>query len=100
MLTVKQIKSDTQAGKILIWLMMIPERKIDKWTAYKNWNITTLSQRIADLRVDINEKNPFLLNGIKYFIKDDLFSENGKTFSKYWLQQVPVEVKEPELMFK
>jgi hypothetical protein len=94
------IKNNSQAGKILEYMMMIPGRKITKWEAYKKWNITTLSQRIADLRVEINEHTPFLLNKVKYIIKDELTTEGGKTFSRYWLEPLPVEVKEFELELK
>ena len=74
---------------------MIPGRRLSKWEAYQKWNITTLSQLIADLRVEINEKTPLVLNKTKYTSADELITRDGKNFSEYWIE--PVLVKELQL---
>jgi hypothetical protein len=90
----------SQSEQILEYMMMIPGRRISTWIAYERFNCTTLAQRIADLRIRINDKKPLLLNGVKYFIDDKLVTRDNKTFSEYWLEPVPVEVKGFELEFK
>ena len=79
----------SQCQTILEYLIMVPGRRISTWIAYENWHITTLAQRVQDLRHDLKTK-PLILNGIKYEIKDELVTKNGKTFSEYFLSPVKV----------
>ena len=88
----------SQAEQILEYMMMVPGRRISTWLAYEKFHCTTLAQRIADLRKEITKEKPLLLNGINYFIDDELVTRDGKTFSEYWL--APVPVKEPKFEFK
>ena len=88
----------SQCEKILEYLVMIPGRRISTWQAYELFHITTLAQRIQDLRQDMKIK-PLVINGQEYFINDELVTkeiwENGKlvskTFSEYWLEPIKVE---------
>ena len=82
----------SQKDKILEYLIVVPGRRISTWIAYENWHITTLAQRIQDLRHDMKIE-PLFINRVEYFINDELVSKNGSTFSEYWIEPVMV----PEL---
>lgn len=86
----------SQADQILQYLMAVPGRRISTWIAYERFNITTLAQRIQDLRHDAKIK-PITLNGIEYYIDDELVTVKGKTFSEYWLEPVKVQVAQESL---
>lgn len=62
------IKAHLQAGK-----------RISTWQAYELYNITCLAQRIHDLRQ----------SGI--MIHSEIVTHNGKRFSEYWIDQLPMQ---------
>ena len=88
----------SQKDKILQYLIMVPGRRIDTWKAYLEFHITTLAQRIQDLRQDMLTV-PLFVNHIEYYIEDELVTKNvmengklvAKTYSEYWLEPVKVE---------
>ena len=62
----------TMIEKLTNWLL--DEKSISKWEAYQMWHLTTLAQRIHDLR----EKGyPICSEKIRH--------DNGNYYSRYWL---------------
>lgn len=62
----------TMIEKLTNWLL--DEKSISKWEAYEMWHLTTLAQRIHDLR----EKGyPICSEKIRH--------DNGNYYSRYWL---------------
>lgn len=99
------INSDTQAGKILEYMIMIPGRKINTGICMSLLHIPTISQRMPQIKKEINKDRPLILMNkhgqpIKYYIEEAWVTEGVSTFKEYWLEPVPVEVAEPMLELK
>ncbi len=76
----------SQCSDILNYLIAVPGRRIDTWKSYELFHCTTLAVRIQDLRHDLKIK-PLIINNQEYFIKDELVTKNGKTYSEYYLEK-------------
>lgn len=72
--------------------MAIPGRRISTWIAYDEWHCTTLAQRMADIKDDIDHGKRIIMNGIEYEVRDELVTRNGSNFSEYWLEPIKTEL--------
>ena len=88
----------SQKDKILQYLIMVPGRRIDTWSAITLFHCTTICQRAAEIKAEL-ERRPLEINGVKYYLK----SENVKNSSEegyhaeYWLEPVPAAVFQESL---
>ena len=72
MTTTRQLK---QTYKQIILNHMLAGKSISTYEAYELYNITCFLQRISELRS----------NGV--IIQDEMVTQNGKRFKRYWIDQ-------------